>query len=110
MLVRAQLVCHSQVKNLIVIIVPKHTCITFESAVPVVSHDRPQVLTGPPPSYCSIMLLSPEQEHSSIWSPAKLSANAPRDAASYLARSDAETSSGGGFVARLLPAHLAPED
>jgi len=56
------------------------------------------------------MLLSPEQEHSSIWSPAKLSAYAPRDAASYLARSNAETSSGGGFVACLLPAHLASED
>lgn len=40
----------------------------------------------------------------------KLPANAPRDEASYLARSGAETSSGGGFVARLLPAHLAPED
>lgn len=56
------------------------------------------------------MPLSPELEHSSIWSQAKLSANAPRDVASYLARSDAETSSGGGFVACLLPAHLAPED
>lgn len=56
------------------------------------------------------MPLSPEQKHSSIWSPAKLPANAPRDAASYLARSNAETSSGGGFVAFLLPAHLAAED
>lgn len=29
--------------NLLVIIVPEHTCITFERTIPVVSHDRPQV-------------------------------------------------------------------